>query len=126
MDFDKRCGASLKYMMLLLFHFFLVFGRVSTTSILDVEVISTIPYNISVGVALPFTGAALQVAVEAVNDQFAGDLNISFTLLYNKADTICDYADVNALLLAAEYYNTKARNRCVAFINSGQSPEWLI
>ncbi|OQV17624.1 hypothetical protein BV898_08249 [Hypsibius exemplaris] len=84
----------------------------------DLEIISIIPCNISVGVALPFTGAALRVAEDAVNAEFLGRLNLTVTLLYQETDRVCEDTDAHAPLLLAEYYNKKALGRCVAVVGS--------
>jgi hypothetical protein len=84
------------------------------------EIVSTIPNNISVGIALPWTGAPLHLASEDVRSRFSADLNVSLTLLYNKDDRTCDDADAHAPFLLADYYNTKALNRCVVVIGAGQ------
>jgi hypothetical protein len=71
------------------------------------------PYNVSVGSALPWTGAVLQLALENMQNEFSKDLNISLTLLYNKNDRTCGDAEAEASRLMADYYYTKAENRCV-------------
>ncbi|OQV12897.1 Atrial natriuretic peptide receptor 1 [Hypsibius exemplaris] len=88
-------------------------------SVIYPELISTIPFGVHVGVALPATGAGLDIAQTAVNSRFAEDLNLTVSLVYNKNDTICDDSDEAAAGLAAEYYQTRSFNRCAAFTNSG-------
>jgi hypothetical protein len=87
----------------------------------DIEIISIIPYNLSLGVALPWTGAALEVAAESVRSQYSTTLNLSVTLLYRNKDRTCEDTNANAMLLLTDYYYTQAFNRCVAVIASGQS-----
>ena len=86
----------------------------------DLEIISTIPNNISVGVALPWSGSALKISTEHARKVFAGDLNITLTLLYNTDDRTCDDTDSAAPLLLADYYYTKSQDRCVVNIGSGR------
>jgi hypothetical protein len=86
----------------------------------DLEMISIIPYNLSLGVALPWTGAALQVAADNVRSRYSATLNLSVTLLYRNKDRTCEDANANAMLLLTDYYYTQAFNRCVTVIASGQ------
>ena len=88
----------------------------------QVEVLSTIPNNLPIGVALPFARAAVDAAVDDVNAQYAGHLNVSVTFLYNDADRICDDTDANApILLAEHYYRSSAAGRCTAVLVAGET-----
>ncbi|OQV12899.1 hypothetical protein BV898_12821 [Hypsibius exemplaris] len=103
---------------------FVLASILSTAKGFDLELISTIPRHNFVGVNLPVTGAALDVAQTTINARFFPYLNLSVTLLYNKSDSMCDTptvvgSDPNAPALLADYYNTQAANRCVAIIVSG-------
>jgi hypothetical protein len=89
----------------------------------QLEIISVIPFNISVGVALPWTGAALQLAFESVREEFSSDLNISLTSLYDKDDRTCEETDAHAPVLLADYYNTKAANHCATVIATGKQAD---
>ena len=90
--------------------------------IVQVEVLSTIPNNLPIGVALPVVGAAVEVAVDDVNAQYVGLLNVSVTFLYNDADRICDDTDANApILLAKHYYKSSAAGRCTAVLVAGET-----
>jgi hypothetical protein len=95
-----------------------------TSHAFDLEMISIIPYNLSLGVALPWTGAALQVAADNVRSQYSATLNLSVTLLYRNKDQTCEDTNANAMLLLTDYYYTQAFNRCVAVIASGQF-KWI-
>ncbi|OQV12895.1 Atrial natriuretic peptide receptor 2 [Hypsibius exemplaris] len=86
----------------------------------NLELISTIPLNVAVGIALPYTGASLDVAQTTVNARYASsNLNLSVTLLFNRSDTTCDNSDINGPLLLTEYFNTRAYGHCAAVIVSG-------
>ncbi|OQV22822.1 hypothetical protein BV898_03256 [Hypsibius exemplaris] len=102
-----------------IFNVFFSFAFSSSVAAFDLELISTIPYNISLGVALPWTGAGLDLGQESVRRRYASSgLNLTVTFLYRPEDRSCDDANANAMLLLTEYYNRRAANRCVAIISS--------
>ena len=86
----------------------------------QVEVLSTIPNNLPIGVALPVVGAAVEVAVDDVNAQYAGHLNVSVAFLYDKDDRICDDTEAHAPIVLAEYYYKRnVSSRCSAILLAG-------
>ena len=88
--------------------------------IVQVEVLSTIPNNLPIGVALPVVRAAVEVAVDDVNAQSVGLLNVSVTFLYNDADRICDDTEAHAPIVLAEYYYKRnVSSRCSAILLAG-------
>jgi hypothetical protein len=93
------------------------------SEVFDLEVITTASYNVPIAGALRLTGAALQLAAEAVNSnkQFSRDLNVSVTFLDNNDDQTCQAAESNAPRILAEYYNKKVYKKCVAIIASSKS-----
>ncbi|OQV12918.1 hypothetical protein BV898_12839 [Hypsibius exemplaris] len=98
----------------------LLMQSLPTLNAFNLELISTIPLNVSVGIALPYTGASLDVAQTTVNARYASNnLNLSVALLFNRSDTTCDNSDINGPLLLTEYFNTRAYGHCAAVIVSG-------
>lgn len=85
----------------------------SSAASMDVEIISILHANSTVG-GLLWTGAALDLAVESVNEKFAGSLNLSVSFHSEPSDRSCDDAEASTTPLLAQYYNTKMFGQCVA------------
>ena len=85
---------------------------------MNLEFISILPQSLPVGGALPWTGAAMDLALESVNRRFGATLNLTVTRLYRKEDRTCEDSEAYIPGILAEHYYTRVFGQCVAVMAS--------
>jgi hypothetical protein len=95
-------------------------------SVKNVEIISSLPYNVTFGASTNIgsdiisTGAAFDLAAEHANRKYRSALNVSMKYLFSGSPPSCDDVSSKAVQKYAEYYykNVK-RDTCHAIVISG-------
>ena len=90
--------------------------------VINLELVSIIPYGARFATALIYTGAAMDLAIEKANHRYNGTLNVSLTLLYgDKLEKCADAAYTIINKVTHHYYLDRRKDACLAIISTSMT-----